>query len=275
MLIPHETPALNYKKQLAKRFDRASYSYDAYADFQRQVLKHLLELLPTTAADVVMDLGTGTGQALESLLSIYQPQSCIALDLSQHMLSVAESRASLLERRGALHYVCADAEQLPIATSSCQLIFSSLALQWCLHPSALFAELYRATAPGGFLVFSSLCQGSMAEVRHAWRALDDQEHVHQYEPIDTLKKSVTGAGWTLMSAELSRVTMYFESAQKSIDSLKKIGASLMAKESTSAMSPSKWKAFLREYETQRDEQGVPLSYQVSYIVARKPMSSQE
>lgn len=275
MLISHEIPTLQYKKQLAKRFDRASHSYDAYADFQRQVLTHLLHYLPTTPADVVMDLGTGTGQALDALLTTYQPQVCIALDLSERMLFAARSRRSASESRTALQYVCADAEQLPIASSSCQVIFSSLALQWCLNPSALFIELYHATSPGGYLLFSTLCQGSMTEIRHAWQALDDQEHVHQYEPIDALKQYVTNAGWELESAELSNVTMHFESAQKSIDSLKKIGASLMAKEATVSMSPSKWKAFLREYEAQRCEQGVPLSYQVSYIVARKPMSSQE
>ncbi len=266
MLIPHDLPAFGYKKQLARRFDRASQSYDSYAEFQRIVLERLLSLLPTQPADVVVDLGTGTGQALASLSSVFQPTSCVALDLSAQMLSVARTRSSSLEN---IQFVCADAEQLPFQSSSCDVVFSSLAIQWCLAPEALFEELYRVTKPGGYVIFSTLSQDSMPEIRQAWSALDDKEHVHQYMSIAALLECVSASGWRISSAELSRVPMWFDSAEEAIDSLKKVGASLITSDSPSTMSPSVWKCFLHEYSKQKTDLGIPLSYQVAFVVAQK------
>ncbi|MCB5161956.1 malonyl-ACP O-methyltransferase BioC [Marinomonas algarum] len=272
MLITPDHTLSRYKQTLAQRFDRASLSYDAYADFQRIVLRRLLQTLPSTEAEVVLDLGAGTGQALDALVTRYQPPLCVALDLSSQMLSVARAQHGWL---GQVQYVCADAEQLPMADDACHLVFSSLAVQWCLNPRALFEELYRITQPGGYVVFSTLLQGSMEEVSTAWRALDGQEHVHRYDSMEAVRGYVEAAHWSVLSAESVCTTMWFESAKGAIDSLKKIGASLIASQNRDGMSPSKWKAFLSEYEKQRCTQGVPLSYQVSYIVARKPMNNQE
>lgn len=272
MLITPDTSTLSYKRQLAKRFDRASRSYDTYADFQKIVLDRLLAMLPLCQADVVLDLGTGTGQALETLSAQLSPSCNIALDLAPQMLAVASERYSTLPNT---YYLCADAERLPIRDESCDLVFSSMAIQWCLSPLGLFKELYRATRPGGYVVFSTLSQGSMPEISKAWRGLDDKEHVHQYMALDALLDCVKASGLNLLSSRLSDVPMWFDSPENAIYSLKKVGASLIAADGNQSISPSKWKAFLHEYEKQRDENGIPLSYQVSFVVAQRPISIQE
>jgi len=264
--------SLSYKSQLARRFDRASHSYDAYAEFQQRVLQHLLRRLTVSSANVVMDLGTGTGQALGVLAQKLQPISCIALDLSQQMLVVAREQSSLLQNT---HYVCADAEHLPIRNASCDVIFSSLAIQWCLSPRDLFKELYRVTQPGGYMVLSTLSQGSMPEIDQAWLGLDSQPHTHQYMTKEALLDCVTASQWNLLSSELSDMVMWFESPVSAIDSLKKVGASFISSEKNSTMAPSKWKAFLREYEKQRGDLGIPLSYQVVFVVAQKPIPTED
>jgi malonyl-CoA O-methyltransferase len=267
MLITPDMPTLGYKCQLAKRFDRASHSYDSYAEFQKLVLKRLLAMLPSNSADIVLDLGSGTGQALSALTKSLCPVSCIALDLSPRMLTVARERFSLLHNT---HYVCADAEFLPLQSSSCDLVFSSLAIQWCLSPSDLFKELYRVTKPGGHVVFSTLSKGSMPEISQAWLGVDDCSHTHQYMSEDGLLACVAEAQWNLLSSQLSNIAMWFDSPASAIDSLKKVGASFIAPDGSKAISPSVWKAFLHEYEKQRNDFGIPLSYQVSFVVAQKP-----
>lgn len=272
MLTTHDMSPLSYKRQLAKRFDRASQSYDAYADFQKIILERLLSKLPMESADFVLDLGTGTGQALEQLANKLEPASCVALDLSQRMLEVASSQFFHLKN---IHYVCTDAESLPLCSNVFDLIFSSLTIQWCLTPSNLFDELYRAIQPGGYVVFSTLLEGSMPEISNAWHGLDDQKHIHEYMDAESLLSCVRVGGFDLISSETSCVSMIFESPESAIHSLKKVGASLVSSSCDQSISPTKWKAFLRQYEGQRNESGIPLSYQVAFVVARKPFSCQE
>jgi malonyl-CoA O-methyltransferase len=269
MLITPDISALSYKRQLAKRFDRASQSYDSYADFQKIVLDRLFSMIPLNQADVVVDLGTGTGQALGVLSEQLNPICNIALDLSPQMLAVASERSSALQNT---YYVCADAERLPLQDKSCDLVFSSLAIQWCLSPLGLFKELYRVTKPGGYVVFSTLSQGSMPEISKAWCGLDNKEHVHQYMTSGALVDCVEASEWNLLSSQLSDIHMWFDSPESAIYSLKKVGASLISSDGDQSISPSKWKAFLLEYEKQRNEFGIPLSYQVSFVVAQRPIS---
>ena len=267
MLITPELSTLSYKRQLAKRFDRASKTYDAYAEFQRIVLDRLLTMLPLNQANIVLDLGSGTGQALSCLSDQLNPSCNIALDLSSHMLSMARERYSNMNNT---HYVCADAESLPIQGDVCDLVFSSLAIQWCLNPSTLFRELCRITKPGGYVVFSTLSQGSMPEISKAWSALDNKEHVHQYMAFDAILSHVEKAGLNLLSSKLSDIAMWFDAPESAVYSLKKVGASFISSGGEQVISPSKWKAFLNQYEQQRREFGIPLSYQVAFVVAQRP-----
>ena len=66
--------------------------------------------------------------------------------------------------------------------------------------------------------------------------------------------------------------MWFDSPEAAVASLKKVGASLISTEKPQAISPSTWKAFLQQYEKQRQVKGIPLSYQVAFVVARKRVS---
>ncbi|WOD06553.1 malonyl-ACP O-methyltransferase BioC [Marinomonas sp. GJ51-6] len=272
MLTNYDVSPLSYKRQLAKRFDRASLFYDTYADFQKIVLKKLLSQLPVESADSVLDLGTGTGQALEQLTNRLTPTSCVALDLSQQMLGVANARSSHVPN---IHYVCADAEALPFSPNAFDCVFSSLAIQWCLKPRDLFNELYRVTRPGGFVVFSTLLEGSMPEVDRAWLNLGERKRVHEYMSESSLLGYLEAGGFERVSSEESCISMSFETAESAIHSLKKVGASLISSNAHASLSPAKWKAFLHQYEAQREEAGIPLSYQVAFVVARKAMNCQE
>ena len=48
---------------------------------------------------------------------------------------------------GGNHWLVGDAEALPLAAGSVDLVYSSLALQWCHRPELLFAELARVLRP--------------------------------------------------------------------------------------------------------------------------------
>jgi ubiquinone/menaquinone biosynthesis C-methylase UbiE len=144
--------ALLNKHRIADSFSRAAQTYDAAAELQRQIGHQLLESLPDTRPDRVLDLGSGTGYFTPLLRQRFASSQLVSLDLAQGMLAYAR------QHRPDSHaaWVCGDAEALPLASDSLDLIFSSLAIQWCERPDRLFAEIARVLRPGGRFVVATL-----------------------------------------------------------------------------------------------------------------------
>nr|MBP8008331.1 methyltransferase domain-containing protein [Thiopseudomonas sp.] len=168
----------NNKQQVAAAFSRAAETYDSVADFQRAVGARLLSLLPESICPAHiqqwLDLGCGTGYFCEHLQQRFASARGTGLDLAQGMLAFARTRCP------DLSYICADAEQLPLQDNSQDLVFSSLALQWCTDFSKVLHEAHRVLKPGGVLLFSSLADGSLIELRRSWQAVDNATHVNQF-----------------------------------------------------------------------------------------------
>ena len=72
-----------------------------------------------------LDLGCGTGYFTRALASRFAEGHGLALDIAEGMLEHARPLG------GAEHFIAGDAERLPLQDSTCDLIFSSLAVQWC------------------------------------------------------------------------------------------------------------------------------------------------
>jgi len=253
---------LMYKQQLAKSFGRAASTYDLHANFQKQVLASLLSILPRVQLSMVMDLGCGTGNALKPLAKL--SRQLVGVDLSESMLGIASNKEP------TTNFICADAEQLPFADGSFNLIFSSLAIQWCQSHLALFREIKRVVEPGGWWCFSTLCEGSMLEIGEAWRQVDGRLHSNQYPSMEKIASDLLESGLEIHQQETRTMTMHFQTVQEAIYSVKKVGASVITEvENRSSVTPSVWKEFVQKYSTAHDGIGIPLSYQVAFIIARK------
>lgn len=148
MRLPHRVLSSLDKKQVAYSFSRAARDYDRVAELQPVVAKHLLSKIQlgsnVGADDFCCDLGVGTGYAIPQLLNLLEPAQVLALDLAEGMLHICRQRHA----EQGVHFLCADAETLPLANSSQSLIFSSLAIQWCPHPERLLQEIARVLKPG-------------------------------------------------------------------------------------------------------------------------------
>ncbi|HHJ20375.1 MAG TPA: methyltransferase domain-containing protein, partial [Gammaproteobacteria bacterium] len=95
-------------------FSRAAETYDGAAVLQREVGARLLSRLEYIKLDPlrIMDLGTGTGEAIEPLLQRYRKASVLAVDFAAPMVAKARRRGHWYRRPGG---ICADAHQLPLA----------------------------------------------------------------------------------------------------------------------------------------------------------------
>jgi malonyl-CoA O-methyltransferase len=143
---------------------------------------------------VVVDLGSGTGHSARVLERRYPGALVVVLDSALQMLQAARRR----QRRWFPRTVglCADATQLPLASASTDLVFSSLCLPWCREPRTVFRECRRILKPGGLLLFSTLGPATLHELRSA---LDSLGAAAGFPTFDDLHET----GDDLVSAGLS------------------------------------------------------------------------
>jgi malonyl-CoA O-methyltransferase len=118
------------KQAVKNSFNRAAKSYDNAAILQEELLSRLLERLQYVRhqPETILDVGCGTGKGVRGLQKAYPQARVCGADIAYQMLLQARSSFRLLSRK---RLVTADMEQLPFAAQTFDLVFSSLALQWC------------------------------------------------------------------------------------------------------------------------------------------------
>jgi malonyl-CoA O-methyltransferase len=258
--------ALLNKHRIADSFSRAAETYDSAAELQRQIGHQLLESLPDTRPDRVLDLGSGTGYFTPLLRQRFASSQLVSLDLAQGMLAYAR------QHRPDSHaaWVCGDAEALPLASDSLDLIFSSLAIQWCERPDRLFAEIARVLRPGGRFVVATLGPDTLHELRDAWAQVDGDMHVNRFLAREPLLASVPVELQLRAFSTEKRVLRYTQLRQLTSE-LKGIGAHNMNQgQPTGLTGKARVQGFRAAYEQHRDAQGLlPATYQVYYLHLQK------
>lgn len=262
------TAMLRDKRLVASSFSRAAATYDSVAGLQRETADHLLSWLPDIEPQVVMDLGSGTGYASPQLKARYPQALLLSLDLAEGMLAFARGRHSLQQHQ----HVCGDAEQLPLADSSVDLVFSSLAIQWCEQPDLLFAELERVLKPGGQILVATLGPTTLVELKQAWSAVDDDRHVNEFPPLESILGASASLQLERQETQL-RVLEYGKLGQLTHE-LKALGAHNVNARSRQGLSNRAClKRLTQAYDRARMASGaLPASYELYFCHWRKPQS---
>ncbi len=249
---------------VSRHFDKAAQSYQSGAQLQQQVATDLLSRLNDVKPQqhkCLLDMGCGPGW-LHPTLKNYCTELWAA-DLSARMLAEAKTLNQ------ASRFFEADAAALPIAANCLDTIFSSLMLQWCPKPAAVFAEFQRVLKEDGRLYLTTLVTGSMAEFRQSWAQVDNHPHQLAFLSAAEVLAAASAAGFVCHS-ELITYRLFYPDVQSLARSFKQIGANYVAGRPGSGLGGKKrWLQFANAYEQFRTKQGLPLSYQVLQIVARK------
>lgn len=252
------------KGDVAASFSRAAQTYDSAAQLQREVgnkLLHRLNAKPP-AAHTVLDLGCGTGFFSGALRERFPHARYIGLDLAQGMVEFARG-----ESLGASSsdWVVADAEALPLATGSVDLIFSSLAVQWCNNVPLLFSEMSRVLRPGGRCIFTTLGPATLQELRESWATVDDFKHVNTFLSADALQAAVKHIEGVELNLDIERIEMRYKKVRELLVELKKLGAHNMNRHRASGLTSRRaMQGMLRAYEQWRSDGVLPATYEVYF-----------
>lgn len=256
------------KREVASSFSRAAGSYDGVAKLQRDVGRRLLSHLAAAAQtpSVVLDLGCGTGSFRGELRARFPQASYIGLDLAPGMVEYARAQAA-----DDSVWLVGDAELLPLAADSVDLVFSSLAIQWCDRPELFFAELARVLRPGGRCIFSTLGPDTLCELRCAWAAVDAHQHVNRFLPSADLVAAAEATPGIQLSVKSERLCMQYQRVGELLAELKALGAHNMNRRRPPGLTSRKTlQGMLQAYESWRVEGWLPASYDVIFGEVEKP-----
>lgn len=266
-VIVHEAAYQRDKRAVAQSFSRAASGYDDVAHIQATVRAALLAQCDRDQqVGTVLDLGCGTGAALDVLRDHYCAAALVGVDLAEGMLQVAHAR------HGDIGWIAADAEKLPLADASVDRIVSSLAVQWCESSAAWLAEVWRVLAPGGRAFIATLGSDTLDELYRAW-CIADAAHVHvnAFVSLQELQQAVSALPWAMVRIGEQLYCDRHASLRAVLDSIRKIGAhNINAGRARGLTGRRQLLALQQAYETFRVDGLLPVSYHVIFCELHKP-----
>lgn len=262
------------KTRIAKQFSRAAGTYNAAADVQLDIAFDAMAYLPSHANNG-LDIGCGTGRISQQLVN--RCNKLIAMDLAFGMLSYAQQNS--LDDNLAINWLQGDADELPVADASLDMVFSSMALQWSDNPQRVMSEIARVMTFGANAVLAIMCDGSFSQLNDSWQSIDSQRHVNVFASAKTWHDAAKATGLKVTVHQQQYVTWHKDIRQL-LSSIKSIGANVLL---TRQSSPEQSKPnsnnvinrhtlqHLQRYYQQKhsDNMQLPLTYQVCFLLCSK------
>ncbi len=175
-------------QRVAQVFDSVASRYDLMNDLMSAGLHRLWKAFTVRQADVrpgmkVLDVAGGTGDLARAFAKRAGPQGRVVLtDINGAMLR--EGRDRLLDRGLMLPLVQCDAERLPFASGTFDVVSVAFGLRNMTHKDAALAEMRRVTRPGGKVM--------VLEFSRIWQPLAPVYDAYSFNVLPWLGKKIAG-----------------------------------------------------------------------------------
>ena len=251
-------------------FARAGAGDPALAAFMQTARDELLERLDgiRISPDRILDLGAGTGAVAHALARRFRGADVVWVDPAVGLLHRARTR---MPRWLSKHrYVAAEAERLPLASHSVDLVLSNLAMPWFDSVDDALAECLRILRPGGLLLLNTLGPDTLKELAVAWP--DRAGRVHPFMDMHVLGDALVHAGFADVVIDVQR--MRFEAPD--LRTLCRVlgrgwGSGALATRRRGLTTPRAFRAAAARYEALRRPDGArPVSVELVFGHAWAP-----
>lgn len=256
------------KRLMRQSFDRAACRYDAAAVLQREIGQRLLERLDyiRLKPQRILDVGAGTGLCRSGLQQRYPKAQIVSLDIAMAMLQQARRKLSLWRRVWRRdQFVGGDAEHLPFASDSFDLLFSNLAVQWCEDLPVALAEFRRVLKPGGMLLFTTFGPATLRELHTCWAQVDTYTHVNAFIDMHDIGDLLLQKRFAEPVMDMEMLTLTYQEVTTIMRDLKDIGAHNVTRARPRGLTgKTHLKGVIEAYEQFRTDGVLPVSYEVVY-----------
>lgn len=143
-------------------------AYEGYmARWSRLVAREFLAWLAIQPGATWLDVGCGTGALSQAILDLAAPTAVLGIDLSQSYLDFA--RTHIRDNRAT--FCRGEAQALPAAATSRDVVVTGLALNFMPDPLLALSEMVRVARPGGTIAaYVWDYAGQMGLLRSFWDA---------------------------------------------------------------------------------------------------------
>jgi trans-aconitate 2-methyltransferase len=180
--------------------------------------RRVLERLPLSGGEHVLDIGCGTARVTGEIAARVPDGKVVGLDRSPAMLATA--REWLRDRAPGVGLVLGDGAALPFRRAF-DAVFSGATFHWIHDHAALFRSIITALKPGGVLVAQCGGAGNLATLLgRAARLMSEPRFVYYFEEWSepTYYSDADSAARRMRSAGFADVEASIEAAPTSFDS---------------------------------------------------------
>ena len=162
--------------------------------------------------------------------------------------------------------VCADMTRIPLRDHCVDLLYCGISLHWVCDVSALFTEFRRVLRAGGLLMFTTTGPDTLKELRAAWAAVDNRNHVNRFADLHTLGDAMLAAGFKDPVTDMEYLTLTYDDPMDVLRDLRAIGADTILSDDhhKGLTSPGRLKAMLSAYQAMQVGGKVPSTWEVIY-----------
>ncbi|MCW8091367.1 methyltransferase domain-containing protein [Alteromonas sp. ASW11-130] len=265
MRKPESVDLLQRNVRIAKGFSQAARSYDNYAGVQEDIAKAALSLINSKSYRHGLDIGCGTGRHTFALTEFCNRVT--GVDLAAGMVAHAQQRYSDIK------FIEGMAEQLPIEPNVIDVVFSSMALQWCVNPSQVMKEIFRVLKANGQASLAIMVEGSFDELARARILAGQPKANNSLVAGATWQDAARSAGFKKVQMDTREYCVHFNHVLPLLHSIKYVGAGTLVDSATTNQFIFTRRDLNRlnlAYQKDATRDGkLPLTYRVCHLIMEK------